>query len=414
MPDKDGKPANACDCPEFKRTGICLHSECIEQFFHLMPEPVVEGEDPDSFLVSLQRNKHLYFSVASKSGSQSRQSQKRTIVQCTSTRQWKCKSCPKLRLFMDQKIELIVSNCIHIAAAQREAMDLDLNVGERSEGDTAAQILTSRSISTTKPVSFRQIPPPAWIRLPQDRSKEKPFRSGVHIPDLLCLNEDSRCSCGSRQRNGLRDTQEICIFTSSTAVTKRIETEYCIACRFTKGRIGPDLSEYGVFNWNNRVAFSHELMNNYTSQFTTSSTPFFAFHQTIVHSYESEESPIPFISLQLFLSAYFAFRRLQDLETKMQCSICGPNPAIVIADGVSISFPRHKVTHLRPPTYTDQDKACTKIMGAGRQHTAFLAPAKVRSAFQKAFEMTDIDKSKDELKRLMELHQVIMLVNDHH
>lgn len=154
-------------------------------------------------------------------------------------------------------------------------------------------------------------------------------------------------------------------------------------------------------------------MNNYTSQFTTSSTPFFAFHQTIVHSYESEESPIPFISLQLFLSAYFGFRRLQDLETKMQCSICGPNPTIVIADGVSISFPRHKVMHLRPPTYADQDKACTKITGASRQHTSFLGPAKHRSAFQKAFEMTDIDKSKDELKRLMDLHQVIMLVNDH-
>ena len=408
MPDKEGTLTNACDCPDFKRTRICLHSECVEQFFHLMPQPVIEGEDPESFLVSVQYDNHLYFSVASKSGSESRQSQKRTIVQRTSTYQWRCKSCSKETLF-SLKFGLIDSNCIHIAAAKEEAMDLDLNI-EGADGDSAARILTSRLISTTNPISYRQIPPPAWIRLPQDILKEKPFRLGVCLPDLFSLNEISRCSCGSGQRGGSVDIQEITIFTSTTAITKLIETEYCIDCRYTKGRIGPDLNEHGLFNWNNRIAFSHELMNNYTSQFTTSSTPFFAFHQTIVNCYLSEESPVPFVTLHLFLSAYFAFRRLQDLEAKMECSICGSNPSIVIADGVSISFPRHRVINLRPPTYTDKNQACTRISTAGKQ-TCFLGPAKHRSAFQKALEMTDIDKSKDELKRLMEVYQVIMLLS---
>jgi hypothetical protein len=303
-----------------------------------------------------------------------------------------------------------LSHCPHISAAKIEASDLDLTL-EQTVEDRAACILTSRLISTTQPVSYLQIAPPAWLHLPGDSIKEKPFRCGLYLPDLFSLGKTSRCSCGSQRRGEPSDVQvqEITCFTSNVAIIKHIETEYCAACRYTKGRIGPDLGEYGLFNWNNRVAFSHELMNNYTSQFTTSSTPFFAFHQTITNSYVSEDSPIPFITLHLFLSAYFAFRRLQVLETKMQCSICGENPSIVIADGVSISFPRHRVINLRPPTYTDRTKVCVKPAG-GKIQTPFSGPAKHRSAFQKALEMTDIDRSKDQLRQLMILYQVLLAI----
>jgi hypothetical protein len=94
MPDKDGNQIATCDCLDSKKTSICLHRELIEQFHHIMPEPVVNGEDPESFLIS-ENHGHLYFSVASKSGSESRQSQKRTIVEYGQMKIWKCKSCVK-------------------------------------------------------------------------------------------------------------------------------------------------------------------------------------------------------------------------------------------------------------------------------------------------------------------------------
>lgn len=59
-----------------------------------MPDPVVDGEDPESFFISEHRG-HLYFSVATKPGSASRQSQKRTVVEFAKEKVWKCKSCAK-------------------------------------------------------------------------------------------------------------------------------------------------------------------------------------------------------------------------------------------------------------------------------------------------------------------------------
>ena len=95
MLDKEGNPQNSCDCPLFKKMDVCLHSECIERFVDDMPPPIVTGEDPEADIVSMMRNNHLFFSVATKSGSETRQNQKRTIVQRTGDGQWKCKSCPK-------------------------------------------------------------------------------------------------------------------------------------------------------------------------------------------------------------------------------------------------------------------------------------------------------------------------------
>jgi hypothetical protein len=189
------------------------------------------------------------------------------------------------------------------------------------------------------------------------------------------------------------------------AIRKRIETSYCASCHYTKGRVGPDLGEFGVFNWNNRYAFAHELMNNYTSQFTTSTTPFFAFHQTIVNNYLCEESPEPFVSLHVFCSAWFAFVRIQQLETSMQCSRCGPNPQIVIADGVSISFPRRKVAGLKPPTSTDRSVALVRIRRTQTLQTCYNGPYKVRLHFQKAWEM-NVRDGIEVLKAAMDSHKV--------
>ena len=207
-----------------------------------------------------------------------------------------------------------------------------------------------------------------------DELKGRPFRGGIDLPEVFCFGDANCCSCGSRAQGIDSPISEITIFTSTAAIRKAIETSYCLSCRYTKGRVGPDLREFGIFNWNNRYAFSHKLMNNYTAQFTTSITLFFAFHQTIVNTYLCEESPEPFVSLHVFCSAWFTFIRLQQLKTNMQCSRCGPSPQIVIADGVSISFPRHRVAELCPPTCTDKATALVKIHKQRTLQTCYQGP----------------------------------------
>ena len=174
--------------------------------------------------------------------------------------------------------------------------------------------LTTQS---TRPVSYKPIPPPAWLLLPGEQLLEKPFHT-TDLPEILKLDPSAHCSCGSNQGINLT-VDDIVIFTTTTAILRKIETSYCISCRNKKGRVGPDLCEFGVFNWNNRVAFSHELMNEYTSRFTTSMTPFFSFRQTIINKYISQQSPRMFVSLYIFTSAYFGFLRIQRLETEMRC-----------------------------------------------------------------------------------------------
>lgn len=96
MPDPSGNTVVSCDCPDFRKTNLCFHVELVQRFgLEMMPEPLHEGEDPDSSLISFQ-NRQLFFSVSTKSASSTRHNHKRTIVRYfLETRRWKCNSCPK-------------------------------------------------------------------------------------------------------------------------------------------------------------------------------------------------------------------------------------------------------------------------------------------------------------------------------
>jgi hypothetical protein len=81
-----------------KNINLSASRELLERFHHITPEPIVNGEDPESFLISENRG-HPYFFVTTKSGSASRQSQKRTIVEYGEAKVWKFKSCLKQNYF---------------------------------------------------------------------------------------------------------------------------------------------------------------------------------------------------------------------------------------------------------------------------------------------------------------------------
>lgn len=119
---------------------------------------------------------------------------------------------------------------------------------------------------------------------------------------------------------------------------------------------GPDLGNYGIFNWNNSFGFMHELLNQYTNVFTTAENPLSAFATATRRLYIASDSPVSFCSTETFTRVWFAFISLQGLESGMKCPICGPHPDIVIADGVSIGYSvtKQKAGLLPPSMVTDQ------------------------------------------------------------
>jgi hypothetical protein len=77
-------------------------------------------------------------------------------------------------------------------------------------------------------VSYKPIPPPAWLLLPGEQLLEQPFHA-ADLPEMFKLDPSARCSCGSDQGINLT-VDDIVIFTTATAVLRKIETTYCILC----------------------------------------------------------------------------------------------------------------------------------------------------------------------------------------
>lgn len=106
-----------------------------------------------------------------------------------------------------------------------------------------------------------------------------------------------------------------------------------------------------LFNFNNRILLTHELLDDYTSAFTASETPFVAWVTVITRRYESQKSEHKFLSEQMFRAAWFAYITLQYLDGDMECPSCGPSPETTIWDGITLAFnQKHLLPSLKPPT----------------------------------------------------------------
>ena len=223
-------------------------------------------------------------------------------------------------------------------------------------------------------------------------ASKKPPQS---FPNVFLLDGSSRCACGNSnyEAGNPPTTNPYIVYTSTTALQLAIETVYCYDCSNTRGRIGPDLSNYGILNWNNKMGFSHQLLNQYTSHLTHSETPFNAFYRTIEDEYLSNESPVNFCDDDIFEYAWLAFARLQEIESNMQCSLCGPHPKVVIADGISVSFPsHHRTDSLRPPTISDKTHAWVRLRKTATRSTSFIGPKQNRSTIYDALNTQDREK----------------------
>ncbi|KAL9938060.1 hypothetical protein V8E36_002683, partial [Tilletia maclaganii] len=167
----------------------------------------------------------------------------------------------------------------------------------------------------------------------------------------------SRCHCGRPAAEDAQTLRRSCrLFHSLGIWNTEIEVQQC-NCRSGGERrtIGPDLAEYGLFNWNNEIVLTHELLNAYSSQFYTSPTPLAAFCATVQHTYDehapSTGPPSRFLARATFIKVFFAFIQVQAMSTSFCCPTCGSTPVKVIADGVVLAHSarlRHEA--LCPPT----------------------------------------------------------------
>ena len=130
-------------------------------------------------------------------------------------------------------------------------------------------------------ISHLPIPPPRWCMLPHESLLSSTAVSCT--VNHFLLDETSRCTCGLSLLGATAITtqppvtREAFIFGLTQQRPVTIELLLCPVCCHSCHYLGPDLSKYGVFNWNNTMLFSHKLVNAYTNAYMASETLFSAF-----------------------------------------------------------------------------------------------------------------------------------------
>jgi CxC4 like cysteine cluster associated with KDZ transposases len=206
--------------------------------------------------------------------------------------------------------------------------------------------------------SHLAIPPPRWAMLPTEIAIPSPVPLREN-PGCIRLNPQGSCCCRDGGRdfyNSERPTvvHKCTVYTLTQAFVADIELQNCSRCpRASRRYIGPEPRDIGLFNYNNRALFSHEVLNEYISAFSSSVTPFEAWVDHMNRRYQETTPYIPFARGALFRSAWFAYGRLLSLDGDKSCPRCGDAPENIIWDGVSIAFSRKHINdELQPPTST--------------------------------------------------------------
>lgn len=219
--------------------------------------------------------------------------------------------------------------------------------------DIEAIVSKSYNDDQDRSISHLPILPPAWAALPTDPNLYDHAPPLTARPERLLLSTDSQCLCKTAYDAERPTIFKPCtIYTLSRAFTTLIEVQSCGDCAADHRRfIGPDRRDLGLFNLNNHLLFSHDVLDEYTSAFTSSETPFVAWVSTVRRRYTTHRSEHAFVHEDTFRRAWFAYTRLQCFEGDMTCPRCGPSPEDVIWDGVTLAFSkRHLLASLRPPT----------------------------------------------------------------
>jgi len=304
---------------------------------------------------------------------------KRVMVSLLASGGWRCKSCvgrPK---------------CHHVDLCRKYAisasiLDDDGALVPDLVSDIPVNDPSSVPSYVKQPVSFLPVPPPRWCRLPSDTLDYPSPPRYDSLPSSLPLDPLSRCSCGLLKplEMTMDARRQYTIFGLRTAVESTIEVANCPSCSHPRRQFGPDCGMVGVFNWNNTFGFTHELLNEYTSFFTCTQTPFSSFVTSRYRAYIESSSPVVFCSTETFTRVWFAFTRLQALESRKECPICGKHPELVVADGVSIAYSSSKFANglLPPSTVTERSPANSSVVASGADSRKAIWDRKARKEIQ--------------------------------
>ncbi|KAF9230538.1 hypothetical protein BU15DRAFT_69113 [Melanogaster broomeanus] len=334
-----------CTCPKWKAVMSCLHQDVfqahaseLQALSQVAPSPT----GPAVLVHATPFNDRYIFSCLSSVGRH--ESGKRIIVSMQRDGRWHCELCCYSDACKHKSHAInfateagLVANATGTSSSNDELDDdensLLIRAASRDDG-----------LGERRSISYLPIPPPRCHFL---------------------LDETSRCSCGLT-------FPEACTLTTQTYVTKEavmfgltartsvtINLLACPVCRHARRHLGPDLSKYGVFNWNNAMLFSHELLNSYTNAYTASETPLSAFCLTVRRAYLDYGDSNTFCSDDTFVHVWFAFTRIQELDSGMMCPTCGLTPDVVIADGISLGTHVSKLTSsIRPPIISSYGARC--------------------------------------------------------
>jgi hypothetical protein len=240
------------------------------------------------------------------------------------------------------------------------------------------------------PISYLPILPPLWAALPEDNDlypRPRPFQ---WVPDTV-LKLDGRSSCSCEARRTFYDPcgevflRPCVIFGLLQSMECQTELQVCKTCTGNRRRrryIGPETRNLGIFNFNNHVFVCHDVLDDYTSAYASSETPFTAWVTVMNRRYITQHSSLPFMSEQMFRTIWFAYVNLQHFEGDMKCPRCGPTPEDTIWDGVTLAFhEKHLLPTLRPPTFSDQTSASRPARYIKRQQV--LPDRKLRQIVKK-------------------------------
>ncbi|KAF9455680.1 hypothetical protein BDZ94DRAFT_1286060 [Collybia nuda] len=172
----------------------------------------------------------------------------------------------------------------------------------------------------------------------------------------------SSCPCGHGpqtmyDKENPVEERNCTIYTLVEAHPASIQVQRCKGCETEKSchYIGPDGCQLGLFNLDNTHLFSHDLLDEYTSAYTSSETPFVAWVTVMTQRYKLYDSGVPFVGPDLFRSAWFAYVSIQEFNSDFQCPTCGPVPTQVVCNGITLAFQdKHLLPSMRPPTTTDE------------------------------------------------------------
>ncbi|KAF7792679.1 hypothetical protein EIP86_003777 [Pleurotus ostreatoroseus] len=367
----------------WKAKTICIHRDVFEEhylaFFALESLSPFPPPPAIYFHTTPFKDAHVFSCISSTGRFESG---KRSIVSLQRDGRWHCESCgyspvckhvPHAVAFAT--LAGIIPDSNTSSHGSDESRRLEYNLDVQSEEEIAALLEAGTSgleAGLSRSISHIPVRPPRWCSLPSEPSFKAPVISSIiqsDSPTVLNLDESARCCCGLQLHNtdhGLNintgvNTAAACVSQPAIiyGLTKRYDAQVklipCPNCRHSRRCIGPDLGVCGLFNLNNTMIFTHELLNAYTNAYTASETPFAAFCLTVRRAYEEHGFQTQFCANATFVRAWFAFTAIQTLDSGMYCPQCGSSPSIVIVDGISLATHTSKlIPTVRPPTYTDE------------------------------------------------------------